>query len=117
MAAKAKVKSAMSFQYIRRLNGIMSGVHPVQAVVVPVAGLPFASISRFRLSRERISSSSTFPGQDGPAIPKGRQMGGSPLREARVHPAEPRGREHAVIAPLFRDLPAILARRAASAQP
>jgi hypothetical protein len=34
---------------MRKGNGIMSGVHLVQAVLMLVAGLSIASISRFRL--------------------------------------------------------------------
>jgi len=49
MSAKAKDKSEISFPYLRRFNGIMSGVHLVQAVLMLVAGLSIASISRFRL--------------------------------------------------------------------
>jgi hypothetical protein len=49
MSAKAKEKSAISFPYLRRFNGIMGGVHLVQAVLMLVAGLSIASISRFRL--------------------------------------------------------------------
>ena len=49
MSAKAKDKNEISFPYLRRFNGIMSGVHLVQAVLMLVAGLSIASISRFRL--------------------------------------------------------------------
>jgi hypothetical protein len=49
MSAKASKKSDISFPYLRRFNGIMSGVHLVQAVLMLFAGLSIASISRFRL--------------------------------------------------------------------
>jgi hypothetical protein len=49
MSAKAKDKSDISFLYLRRFNGIMGGVHLVQAVLMLFAGLSIASISHFRL--------------------------------------------------------------------
>jgi hypothetical protein len=49
MSAHAGNKASISFPYLRRFNGIMSGVHLVQAVLMLVAGLSIASISRFRL--------------------------------------------------------------------
>ena len=49
MSAKAKDTGAISFPYLRRFNGIMGGVHLLQAVLMLVAGLTIASISHFRL--------------------------------------------------------------------
>jgi len=49
MSAKAKANGSITFPYLRRFNGIMSGVHLLQAVLMLVAGLSIASVSRFRL--------------------------------------------------------------------
>jgi len=49
MARSKKPRSSISFPYLRRFNGIMSGVHLLQAVLMLAAGLSITSISRFRL--------------------------------------------------------------------
>jgi len=49
MSAKAKDKGGISSPSLRKFNGIISGVHLRQAVLMLVAGLSIASISHFRL--------------------------------------------------------------------